>query len=46
MTTKYSKEFKEAFKLLNSKLDTIDLARYLKISAQEIRKIRKELNLI
>lgn len=43
--TKYSKEFKKAFVLLNSKLDSLDLARYLKISAQQIRQIRKDLGL-
>jgi len=42
---KYTNEFKKAFRLLNSKLDTIDLARYLKLSGQEIRQIRKDLGL-
>ena len=41
----YSEEFKKAFRLLNAKLATADLADLLKISAQEIRRIRRELGL-
>lgn len=42
---KYTKEFIKAFTLLNSKLDSIDLARYLKLSASEIKQIREDLKL-
>ena len=44
--TQYSKEFKTAFKGLCKQFDVIDLARLLKISAQEVRKIKKELGIL
>lgn len=42
---KYTKPFIKAFKKLCKELDVLDLARYLKISPQDVRKIKKELKI-